>query len=252
MAVKVIFLKVIYTWILSEHWRFISGCQVKHINNELSEYRCVSENDGDANIWIMNLPQCVSKCLSMSTCRYINYNTATGQCGLGLGVCVSLVPAPGFLLKAFGPASNICLKWGSHDAPGRVPIQIYDGTEIIYASRVFRSNALIPGKYVTGGQRFYCSIEGVKTGPISLQDVDILTTDPVCTWSIVLYTSGDPIPSGAVIGGHLADSTKLYVVLVDNGSDRPSYGYYNPISGIAHYEFRGAKTTKTMHLLVLL
>ena len=40
------------------------------------------------------------------------------------------------------------------------------------------------------------------------------------------FTSGAPIPPGAVTGGYLDDGTNLYVVYVDDGTNRPAYGNY--------------------------
>ena len=163
----------IFRWIFPVHWELINNCQTKHINNPIAKYRCVSESNGDANIWKTNLPRCVWKCLSMSACRYINHNQTADQCILGMGVCESLEPAPEFLIQSFGPAKDACLSWGSPDEPGRVPVQMHDEVDITYVAHIFRTNALIPGKYITSGEAFWCSIEGGRTGPVALEDVEI-------------------------------------------------------------------------------
>ena len=252
MTTHTIFSRLIFAWIFLVDWQLSNSCQTKYTNNLISEYRCAPDGNGDAGIWKTNLFRCVWKCLSMSTCHYINHNQTADLCILGLGVCEILEPAPRFIIQAFGPSRDVCLSWGSPDEPGRVPVQMHDGHETVYVARVLRSNALIPGKYVTTGKAFWCSIEGEKTGPINLDDVSVLTADPACTLPLMPYTSGAPIPPGAVVGGHLADGTTLYVVYVDDGTNRPAYGYYNPSSEIAHYEMHGSRTITTMRLLILL
>ena len=252
MAISIIFSRMILACMLLKQWQIIHTCDTKHISNLIAEYRCAPRSTSDSDIWKTNLPRCVWKCLSVSACLYINHNQTGDQCILGFGACKRLEPAPGFLIQAFGPARDACLSWGSPDEPGRVPVQMHDGHETVYVARVLRSNALIPGKYATSGNGFWCSIEGDATGPINLEDVSVLTTDPACTLPLMPYTSGAPIPPGAVIGGHLADGTNLYVMYVEDGSKQPAYGYYNPSSRVAHWEMHGSQTTTTMLLLILL
>ena len=253
MPISITFPRIIFAWILLGKWQLSHSCETKHINNAVSEYRCVPGSNNDADIWKLHLPQCVWKCLSMSTCRYVNHNQTAVQCVLGLGVCHNLEPAPGILIKGFGPARGICLSWGSPDEPGRVPIQENDGILIIYVSRLRTSNALIPGKYVLRDNDFWCNNEGDRTGPIyGLEEIEILTTDPACNLPWMPYTSGAQLPSGAVIGGHHADGTNLYVAWVDDGTRQSAFGYYNPSSETAYYEIGGAWTTRTMQLLILL
>ena len=54
--------------------------------------------------------------------------------------------------------------------------------------------------------------------------------EPSCNFKWVRYKAGDPIPKGAVVGGHLADETPLYVVVTLLVSDRRHIGYYNRAS----------------------
>ena len=54
--------------------------------------------------------------------------------------------------------------------------------------------------------------------------------EPICSFKWVRYRAGDPIPEGAVVGGHLADGTPLYVVMTLSLTYRRPIGYYNPAS----------------------
>ena len=53
-----------------------------------------------------------------------------------------------------------------------------------------------------------------------------VTIDPSCSLPLMSFTSGAPIPPGAVTGGYLDDGTNLYVVYVDDSTNRPAYGNY--------------------------
>ena len=128
MNTSMIFKHIILIYGLLDQGKFINSCAVKHINNEFYECICVAQNDEEnKDFGSLNLPQCILTCLTMTTCRYINYNEAAGQCNLGLGACQNLKPAPGFLIQEFGPHKDVCLFWESADEPGRVPVQMYDG-----------------------------------------------------------------------------------------------------------------------------
>ena len=52
--------------------------------------------------------------------------------------------------------------------------------------------------------------------------------EPICNFKWMSYRAGDPIPEGAVVGGHLAVGTPLYVVMTLGISTRHPIGYYNP------------------------
>ena len=251
MDIYRLFTGVFTALIMQEQHLLAKSCRTTYINNEIADYRCQSQNIYERAISNMNLLRCVGKCLSMSGCRYINHNQTADQCILGWGTCKVLEPAPGFLMMAFGPVGDACLSWGSSDEPARVPIQMRDGHEMIYVSRMLNSNALIPGKYAVNGKSFWCSNEGEAIGPI-FETVNFLTTDAACTVSWMPYTSGAPFPTGAVIGGYLPNATDLYVARVDYGIGRPSFGYYNPSSGIAHYESSGSQAATSMYLLILI
>ena len=154
---------LLFLYSLQQYGLLIDGCQTKYIANATSGYRCSPYYGGDVGTWQMNVHTCIWKCLSKSACRYINHNQGTRQCFIGLGVSLSLEPAPGFLFKAFEPTNYSCLYWGSHNEPGRLPVQMHDGGEMLHVSRVAHNGNLIPGKCITIGQGFWCSIEGGKS-----------------------------------------------------------------------------------------
>ena len=57
-----------------------------------------------------------------------------------------------------------------------------------------------------------------------------MVVDPACSYMWVGFRAGDPIPGGAVIGGHLTDGTPLYVVVTLGAIGRRPIGYYNPLT----------------------
>ena len=81
--------------------------------------------------------------------------------------------------------------------------------------------------------------------------VEVLNTIAGCPLFWVPYTGGDPLPSGAVVGGYIADVTPTYVARKQYSTNL-ACGYYNTECEMIHYESSGARTSSTMELLVLL
>ena len=57
--------------------------------------------------------------------------------------------------------------------------------------------------------------------------------EPGVSFKWVRYTTGTPVPKGAVVGDHLADGTPLYVAIPLSLSSRRLIGYYDPSIGKA-------------------
>ena len=69
------------------HSILVIACDISDTNIPQHGFQCVSTATSDVRQAAH--PQCVWQCLRMKTCRYINHNSATGQCELGLGQCES-------------------------------------------------------------------------------------------------------------------------------------------------------------------
>ena len=185
----------------------------------------------------------------MKTCRYINYNSAEGQCELGLGHCESLQPATGVIVNALGPPRHGCIRWSSDREPDWVVLRGTDG----YAARIVSGEALLIGTFYTGAEDFWGNKQSTSIGPVceADQDIEFLSKDATCPLPWMPYTAGEPLPLGAVAGGHLADGSATYVARVMH-NNRFVFGYYNPQSASAYYESGGIHTTTSMDMLVLL
>ena len=194
-------------------------------------------------------PQCLWLCLRMKTCRYINHNSATGQCELGLGQCESLQLAAGVLINTFGPPRHGCIRWCARCETGTV-----QGTHG-YAARITSDGAVLIGTiYNSSSAVFWANKEGVSIGPVyeADQDIELLLKDATCPLPWMPYTAGEPLPSGAVAGGRLTDGSAMYVAKIISGKGHVVFGYYNPKPALAYYESNGIHTTTSMDILVLL
>ena len=226
----------------------IIACEIRHTNKPIFGLQCLTTKS--RNVRQTARHHCISLCMRMENCRYINHNSATEQCELGLGPCDSLQPAIGVLVNAFGPPRYDCLHWGSREEPGWVPIVEENGHN--YIARTISGNILLIATFDTYSLSLWGNRDGVVVGPVKETDRDIefLAKDPACPLLWMAYTAGEPLPFGAVAGGSLADGSATYVAKIYH--DRFLFGYYNPKSAVAYYERFGAQTKTSMDLLVLL
>ena len=230
----------------------VNACESRTTTTPLHGLRCLT----NTSIAVLQAahPQCVWRCLWMKTCRYINHNSATGQCELGSGPCESLEPTAGVLMNAFGPPRHGCLHWVPSQGTEGLRIQI-TGRES-YAARITSGDVVLFGTFFSEGQRqFWANKEGVSIGPVfeTDQDIEILTVDATCPLPWMPYTASEPLPVGAVIGGRLADGSETYVVKVNHNNNQfVVFGYYTTKSAVAYYEGLGVHTTTSMEMLVML
>ena len=239
--------------LLCSHSLPITACDVKHTNQPTYGDRCDASSNTEVTLWQTDRPQCVWKCLKLKTCRYINHNSDTGQCDLGLDKCETLVPAVGVAVSAFGPPRDTCVHWGSRHQHGRVPVEVRFLGKIIYLARMITENTLLVGKFNHGDGWFWANNDGVRVGPVLEKDqnIEFLTMDPACTLPWMAYMAGGLLPVGIVSGGLLPDGSTTYVSKVTH-HDLLTFGYYNAETERVYYELGGVHTKASMEILVLL
>ena len=133
-------------------------------------------------------------------------------------------------------------------------MQVFDGAARTLVSRIRRGSSIIVGKFLIDPGHFLGNYDGRKISAESPDDeIAILTIDEACTWSWLPYTSGEVVPVGAVIGGHLASGSLIYVAkMYHDGGRLLSFGYYSSENVMGSYEYGGAHRTTTMDILVIL
>ena len=231
---------------------FAIGCEITRTTSPLLHHRCIS--NGSEVIFInAKQPQCEWKCLSIESCRYVNINPSNVSCELGVGRCANVVPSPGHMVKVFTLANRMCHLWSSDEQVGREPVVVSYGTVRLHVSRIHRDGAAIVGKLAVNSGQFWANIKGQGIDVPSGSEVEVLTVDDACTWIWLPYTSGEALPVGAVIGGHLGSGSPIYVAkMVDHQYGKLAIGYYSTEIDLGNYELHGAKTTTTMDILVML
>ena len=227
----------------------VAACETRYTKEPLYEYRCVSGSE--MVISQTDRPKCQWQC-SRQYCSYINYHHDSKQCGIRLGQCETLAPAAGVMVNVYWKSRDVCIHWGSYQEPGRVAV---GGGSYKPPGRAKIGEAMIVGKYTAhpSTPRIWANYQGEQLDIVhgSGTVVEVLTTMAGCPLFWVLYTGGDPLPNGAVVGGYLTDGTATYLARKQYSTNL-ACGYYNTESEMIHYESSGARTSSTMEMLVLL
>ena len=164
---------------------------------------------------------------------------------------MGVVPSADYMIKIFMIPNHICLQWGPDQQVGREAVQELDGTTVFYVSRIKRDNAIIVGK-ATFPLGIFFGVDSVGEHFFETDDIEVLTIDEACTWSWLSYTSGEELPVGAVMGGHLASGSPIYVAKMYANNGVPAFGYYSIEYGMGRYELFDTRTDTTMDILVIL
>ena len=106
---------------------------------------------------------------------------------------------------------------------------------------------ILVGKY---GNRIWVSKNGALFSATNGEE--ILQLKPWCSASWVRYVPGDPIPTGAVVGGYVGDpSFETYIISGVANDGRKRCGYYNPETKLGYITAVVAEVTTDMDILVL-
>ena len=139
-----------------------------------------------------------------------------------------------------------CVQWvTTHDwSYPRMVKYTTDGSRLHAVVRFTAAGELLPAKWPPGdtGNGNIKARTVQDNSIISKNAFDVLVVNEACSLLWVDYdaSSGNSMPPGAVVGGHLADKTPLHVAVIFVGEHYHVIGYYNHVSkvGICDYATR--------------
>ena len=153
------------------------------------------------------------------------------------------------MVNAFGPPRRGCIRWDSNGEPGMVAAQNHDGGRV--AARAVTTHDVLIGSLFISLRSFFSTRDGVMIGQENDQEIERLWIDAACPLPWLSYTAGDQLPLGVVTGGRLADGSPIYMAKIIHDG-HIAFGYYDPKTAQAYYDYAAAQTTTSMYLLVLL
>ena len=159
------------------------------------------------------------------------------------------------MVNVYSQTRDVRLYWGCYQESVRVAVGRGHNNPPMCIGRTKLGEATLIRKFLTipndlpiwvnnDGHRWHVDY-GIDS------TVVVLTTIIGCPLFWVPYTSGKPLPEGAVVGGYLIDGKATYVARKQDGAQF-SCGYHNTESENMYYELAGAKTSTTMEVLALL
>ena len=209
-------------------------------------YRCIRNVQNELHQ--AKYPQCIWRCLRKKGCRYINHNSVTDECELGLSQCKALLAGAGFIVRAFGPLGNYCLQWVTSWGLEHVPVEVKNK----YVPRITYIGTLLLGWFDKGGAKFMSYMEGqsvvIDEGD---QAIEVLAKYESCALPWISYTAGDTLPDGAVAGGRLDDGSPTYVAKTTIAGD-VALGYYDAETGYGYFWLHDAYKMTSIDILVLI
>ena len=222
-------------------------CRQRYIQRPLVNQRCITDTEIYINKTdILDQQHCTWLCMQDPNCQIINYNSMGAYCLHGQGPCVSLENEIDFVTTVM-QVKQPCFKWVTSyedDTYSTITFpKITGSSDLIMIVRVRKESSKIPGKKTLASDSIYYSWDGSEAYFTNCLSCEYLTLSPECTISWVSHssTSGNPLPTGAVIGGHLK-GVPLYVARKFTAHfaghpERYSSGYYDNIEGRGHIPY---------------
>ena len=235
-----------------------NGCRRIHIGREIIGYRChPHDNSIIKQLDNMRWDQCKLYCLH-NNCTLVTYDAAFMECILYANMCSNMMQAnPDVRTAILSPNHIECLEWRQFDTPwpeNLVVVNEIGSIGLDYAvGRLTSGSRTLPGRY--NPQTYFITTDGVER--VTNGTAEYLIVDPHCSFQWVTWTStsGNDLPAGAVMGGHLDNGVPLYVAKVWlNILDGVwMISYYNPETGQAHLHYvKRVFVTTTMDILVII
>ena len=213
-------------------------CESRSIQLPTGGIAC--ETQEHTNISVTEHRRCSMACIRNKECQATIYDSPRLVCILLPEPCFRVERYTGFVYQVF---QHQCTQWvpESDDVPGywtnegngqSYVVRRYIGSDLVVGKLTNRLHVISPrGDHIQGG------------------NYEELVVDGFCrvTWVPYDSTTGQPIPTGTLIGGFLsATNTPVYVSKLAGGF----VGWYNPLNGRA-VSHGGIRNDTTLELMVV-
>ena len=199
------------------------------------------------NITAIMKRHCSLSCVARSECHAIIFDTTRHVCMLLMETCLTLQPYPRHIYQIF---KHECIKWVSGTGDFNAYWFFAYGSVKNIVARTFREGEVIVGKITN---QFY----GVSSDETHFEGVSYeqMVMHPTCdvTWVSYDSSSGQPLPSGALIGGIImTTNTPLYVVRITIDVNGYLFsGYFNPLHQLAWAEYHGTQSSDLFEVMLV-
>ena len=231
-----------------------SNCNTFSTIQDIQGYRCFADKQVLYNITPTHHYSCRLNCITSKRCLYVLHHVVRNYCLLSNGPCLWLEPDPDYNVMVYrAKLADECVEWVPKsrliNAARKHDTCISQGREHSVGRTNIQSNILLGSG---NGDILYTVLNGGLAKSSASEWLDV---QPGCKVSWTPFTGGDPIPNGAVQGGHLYDTgtpQPIYVMgAVKSGGSCTRYGYYSPGTGRGYFEFWGVHECTEMYLMII-
>ena len=217
----------------------VSSCESSPLRDRIMGFGCAWDNR--VNFTNVAEHECVLRCMFDKSCTAVNYDVQDRVC-----MCVE-VPCPVLEIQQYihyqilaPPPLDGCVHWVATNDRNYPRMVKYNsspnGYNLIGIVRLRRAGKLLPAVW---SQRNEKAVTVQNNTKFMSKAIEVLVAKESCSLRWVNYdaSSGNALPPGAILGGHLADGTPLYVAIPCLTSTGDVAGYYNHDTrgGTCHY-----------------
>ena len=231
----------------------VSSCESMSIRERLFGIGCAWDNP--VVLAGVEEHECVLRCLPDKTCTAVNYDVQNKVCTRSGTPCPVLETQSNvnYQILATVPVDG-CVQWvATHDwnYPRIVKVnQDVGGDYPLGVTRLISNGDILPAKWPNNNANVYT----IKSGSVTYSSTfEVLAVNKACSLRWVYYdaSSSDPLPTGAIQGGHWSDGTPLYVALIYARADRHVVRYYNHATRMGTCDYSGENNKQNLELLIV-
>ena len=227
--------------ISSELLKSVISCESFHLHDKLLGYGCGWNNQ--VIITDVAEHECVLRGMLDKSCTAVNYDVQDR-------VCMRMeVPCPVLEIHQYvhyqiltpTPADGCVLWMVPNDWSHPRMVKYINKPESRHAvARIESAGELLPAKWPRNVPKA-SSVQNNAQFSDSVFEVLVVKESCSLRWVNYNASSGNPLPPGAILGGHLADGTLLYVALFQVAASRKMVGYYNDETRMGTCSFYGVR-----------
>ena len=234
--------------------KLVPSCDVLSSQGMVTGAACPWDNP--VNITGVTINECVLHCALDQRCNAVNYDVESDVCMRMAEPCPIIETQPHVHYQMLTVAAkDECVRWvATHDWNYQRVVKINQNVGGNYPLGVARIETtegdILPGKWPNNDNNAFTIKSSNKFyGP----HFDVLVVYEACSLRWVYYdaSNGNPLPTGAIQGGHWAEGTPLYVAAIYIRDDRRVVGYYNHETQMGTCEYRGVNNEQHMDILVI-
>ena len=231
----------------------VTCCESFHLRDRLLGYGCAWNNQ--VIITDVAEHECVLRCMLDKSCTAVNYDVQDRVCMRMEVPCPVLETHQHTHYQILAPPPmDGCVQWlvsNDWNSPRMVKYNNKPGS-VHGVARLDSAGELLPARWPRDSQKAFTVQNNDEFSHIVFE---VLVVNKSCSLGWVNYnaSSGNPLHPGAILGGHLADGTLVYVALFPVTSSRKLVGYYNHETRLGtFYYYKVRNTQGSMEILTAL